>query len=216
MPLDLFASSRIAFNYTLTIPQSIVDLFNRNAAEQKPVISAVNTGCLDGLIEKVKNFFSPLTFWISQIFPSSDPALLSEWDKIVEKETDPSKGNELKDAFVRAVSKTGINPSFSHVLVIDREPNGGSLFSEDGHYSDLNQRAHEFNTPATLVVVGDRTEEAKNRRDRASAHYINASRPMNEAVIFPLNAKEVETLENDRMPFSLLKFLRKNNIDIHS
>ena len=216
MPVNLFESSRAAFNYTLTIPQSIVDLFNRNAAEQRPAISAVNTGCLDGLIEKIKEFFSPLLFWLSQISPSSDPALLSEWDKIVEKETDPAKGQALADAFVRAASKTGINPSFSHVLVIDRKRDEDSLFSEEGHYFDLKQRAHEFNTPLTLVVVGDRTEEAKNRRDRASAHYINASRPMNEAVIFPLNAKEVETLENDRMPFSLLKFLRKNDIDIHS
>ncbi len=221
MPVNLFESSRAAFNYTLTIPQNIVDLFNRNAAEERPAIPAVNTGCLDGLIEKVKNFFSPLIFWISQISPSSDPALLSEWDKIVEKETDPSREQVLADAFLRAASKTGINPSFDHVLVIDRKRNGeGTLFDKEGHYCDLRGRAHEFNTPATLVVVADNCAEnvVKNHWDRYSGHRIcsNGRHPMDQAVIFSLNDKEIETLENERMPLSLLKFLRKHDIDMHS
>jgi len=229
MSMDFFQTARTGLNFTLTIPQSIMMSALQEPVEQTPSVAS-SESCIDCLIALVKDFFSPLNFWISQLFPrSSDPALLAKWDQVVEKELAPIEatpasdgdfiaGKTLADAFVRAASKTKINPSFSHVLVIDRKQEEGFLFSPEGYYSHHAQNAYQFNNPHTLVVVGERLEHTiKNFWEQKSAHTIcNATSRMNHATIFPLNAKETDMLENGRMPFSLLKFLRGHSVDSQS
>ena len=116
---------------------------------------------------------------------------------------------------MRAASKTGINPSFKHVLVINRYKDGGSLFSDEGHYYYLGLRARELNNPDTLVAVGIRVPEVvkggwfKHVADRIC----NATHPMKNAAIFALNDKETNLLESGSMPISLLKFLKARSLN---
>jgi hypothetical protein len=176
----------------------------------KQVEAPVDCGCFDSLVKRVKEIFSPLTFWISQLFGSSDPALMAKWDVVVEKDTE-ANCRVLADGFVKAVSKTGVSPSFSKVLVINRDKTAGALFYYNGYYTRLAEKAEEFNNPKTLVIIGfNKKLNLKDEYQEASAKAIcNFSRSMSKATIFMLNGGETEALENGRMSLSLLHLLKK-------
>lgn len=180
---------------------------------------AANEGsidCFTDLIRKIVEFFTSLFTFDSPI----NEERFKKWDALVEKEYDPAgadrnkAGHTLADHFVKAVSKTDLDPSLQHVFAYIKS-GAGIIFSFDGAYTTYSERAKrgEFDNPKTLIVIGLQEDmTAKKRQDWLQGRIQNSlseGYKIQNAKVAVLSRDETRTLLSDRMPASLLQVLKE-------
>jgi hypothetical protein len=202
------------------------------STDQLRILAHTNSSnCFSNLLDKLKTSFHTLYEWILSFFVSdlpSDPALLARWDQIVEKDYDPigatqpyyteaanacARGHTLADSLVRAASKTGMAPSFQHIIIM-KKSGAGLLFTGDGQFTRLAARAAtgEFNSPNTLIITALSNHLSENEKQNYIQGRIRSCAldgfPIHHATMLVISGNELSSLERDRMPSSLLQFFK--------
>lgn len=223
-------------NFTITVPTTFIAPAQPAAPKDtmRIAVSQDDGDCFTALIEKIKAIFRSIADWIAGFSDSPiDPALFAKWDAVVEKDYDlvgatnprfleaaniERRGKTLADHFIKAVSKTGVQPqaTFRHVFVSERE-GAGILFTSEGAFSAYSRQARsgEFNNPDTFIIIGFKSgerltaaEKESYKRERIAVDGRDG-RPYQNAKILILSGEETATLQSDRMPASALAFLNE-------